>query len=184
METGDFNSFVFERYRKTKFKYIKYQGGEFFFSPICKYNILNHEMISFQPKEDTKILPKMSFLRILATAKEFPETNLDKVFLVNPIGGLEKHWLRPFKEFLKEGRKSIGFEVMVYLERLVLLSPFFQIIPKFEDLKFYQAVYMICETDLPMFEKVTGCFSKMVKEELNQMGIFLRWQDKHHPSKI
>jgi hypothetical protein len=35
-----------------------------------------------------------------------------------------------------------------------------------------------------MFEKVTGCFSKMVKEELNQMGIFLRGQDKHHPSKI
>ncbi|WP_194972520.1 hypothetical protein [Aquiflexum lacus] len=184
MEIDNYNSFVLERYRKTKFRFTNYKSGEFYFLPICKNNILNHEMISFQPKEDTKILPKMSFLRILATAKEFPETNLDKVFLINPIEGLEIHWLQPFNEFLEEGRESKGFEVMVYLERLVLLSPFFQIIPKFEDLKFYQAVYMICETDLPMFEKVTGCFSKMVREELNQMGIFLRGQDKHHPSKI
>lgn len=184
METVDFNAFVIERYRKTKFKYIKSQEGEFFFSPICKYNILNQEMISFQPKEDTKILPKMSFLRILATAKEFPYTYLDKVFLINPISGLEKHWLRPFNEFLEDGRESIGFEVMVYFERLVLLSPFFQFISKFEDLKFYQAVYMIRKTDLPMFEKVTGCFSRVVMEALNQMGIFLIGQDKPHPSMI
>jgi hypothetical protein len=109
METVDFNSFVFERYRKTKFKYIKYQGGEFFFSPICKYNILNHEMISFQPKEDTKILPKMSFLRILATAKEFPVTYLDKVFRINPIEGLEKLWLQPFDEFLRRRQRKHRF---------------------------------------------------------------------------
>lgn len=179
MENIDLSSILLERYRKSKFEFKVFKGGEFFFSPICKHGILNQEKISFQPKKGCKILPKMSFLRILSIVDTFPKTYLDKDFLVNPIPGLESYWLLPFKKFLIEDGGIFGFEESVYLKRLTHLSPYFEKFTNFDDLKFYQAVFMIQNIDLPFFNKVTGCFSQRVLDQLNSIGIFLTDQTHH-----
>ncbi len=179
MENIDLNSVLLERYRKSKFEFKAFQGEEFFYSPICKHGILNKEKISFHPKMGCKILPKMSFLRILSSTDSFPKAYLDKDYLVNPIYGLEGYWLLPFKNFLIEDAGIFGFEESVYLKRLIQLSPYFEKLQTFDDLKFYQAVYMIQRIDLPFLKKVTGCFSQRVLDQLNSIGIFLTSQIHH-----
>lgn len=177
MEKANKNSVVLERYRKIKFKFIKYQAGDFYFSPNCNDEILSKETIWFQPKGESKVLPKMSFLRILSSAREFPETDLDKDFPINPLAGLEKYWLSNFEKFLVEDRLNFGFEEAIYLNRLIRLIPYFTKILNIEGLKFYQAVFILQRTEIEFFNKATGCFSEQILARLNGIGIFLIGQN-------